>query len=132
MDMTNAVDAGIFKSESGKPLNVKSFAQSKAIKLQENPSASNETFTWIIGWSKIIGLILICFSLFLNLFFTASLYQTIQWLTSMQMILHLPMLSLIVPPVVLTFFTAWMTIGKFDILNTDIAVESQDWFFNYN
>jgi len=33
MDMTNAVDAGIFKSKTGKPLNVKSFAQSKAIKL---------------------------------------------------------------------------------------------------
>jgi len=48
------------------------------------------------------------------------------------MILHLPMLSLIVPPVVLTFFTAWMTIGKFDILNTDIAVQSENWFFNYN
>lgn len=41
------------------------------------------------------------------------------------------MLSLVVPPVVLTFYTAWMTIGKFDILNTDVVV-SQNWFFNYN
>jgi len=78
-----------------------------------------------------IGLILICFSLFLNLFFTASLYQTIQWLTSFQMILHLPMLSLVVPPVVLSFYTAWLSIGKFDILNNGV-VETQNWFFSYN
>jgi hypothetical protein len=36
--MTNAVDAGIFKSESGKVLNVKAFKQTKTIKLQEKPS----------------------------------------------------------------------------------------------
>ena len=64
--MTNAVDAGIFKSESGKVLNVKAFKQTKTIKLQEKPSKSNETFDWIIRHSQMLGLILIVFSLFLN------------------------------------------------------------------
>jgi len=78
-----------------------------------------------------IGLILILFSLILNLFMTASLVQTIQWINSMQLIIHLPMLGVIVPPVVLTFYTAWMNIGNFDILSNDF-VETNDWFFNFN
>ena len=129
--MTNAVDAGIFKSESGKVLNVKAFKQTKTIKLQEKPSKSNETFDWIISHSQMLGLILIVLSLILNLFMTASLVQTIQWINSMQLIIHLPMLGVIVPPVVLTFYTAWMNIGNFDILNNDF-VEISDWFFSYN
>jgi hypothetical protein len=131
MDMSNAVDAGIFKSESGKLLNVKAFQQSKTIKLQERDSESNETLQWIIAHSQLMGLILVVLSLILNWFMTASLYQTIQWLSSMQLLLHLPMLSVIVPPVVLTFFTAWMNIGKFDILNNDF-VRTETWFFSFN
>lgn len=70
-------------------------------------------------------------SFLLSFFISASLSQVIQWINSIQLVIHLPMLSMIVPPCVLTFFTAWMNISTFDILNNDyFAVD--DVFFEFD
>ena len=41
------------------------------------------------------------------------------------------MLSVIVPPSVLTFYTAWLSIANFDILNNDF-ISADDWFFTFD
>jgi len=48
--------------------------------MQKN--ANNKTFEWIVENSSMLGMILIALSLFLNLFMTAALTQSIQWITS--------------------------------------------------
>jgi len=83
------------------------------------PNEFNKEFEWITQFLKIIGLLLIALALLCNLFLGNALIRTVLWINSLQLIVHLPMIGVIVPPCVLTFYHAWLKIATFDILRND-------------
>ena len=65
------------------------------------------------------GRIVLVLTMVVNFFFSAAFCYMLQWINSIQMVIHLPMMQIIIPPNVAAYFQSVLPIITFDIIDRD-------------
>jgi len=65
------------------------------------------------------GRIVLVLTMVVNFFFSAAFGYMLQWINSIQMVIHLPMMQIIIPPNVGAYFQSVLPIITFDIIDRD-------------
>jgi hypothetical protein len=104
VDFTEAVNQGLITSVGGIGLYPKYIRPSSKVRSQMKDTRFNRQFLQTTGSSKEAGKYVLVATLGLNLVFSAAFGYMVQWMNSMQMVIHLPMMQIIVPGNVSAYF----------------------------
>jgi hypothetical protein len=92
VNMTIAVNQGLIVSQDGRRLYPEYQTQNKKIRMQMPDTKFNRAFLDSSEDAKDGGRYVLVLTMALNLFFSAAFGYMVQWINSIQMIIHLPMM----------------------------------------
>ena len=125
VDLSTAIFLGFFKSIDGRVMQQqdKTNILSHRIRLQMVNNNFNNNFQHATQVTGSTGTYILWGTIVLNVFMHSAFNQMCQWINSIQLIIHLPMLRILVPPSVTSFFEAIIPVFTFDILSSEWTSE---------
>ena len=116
INITNAMYEGHFKSLDGRQLSKDKLVFIQKVRPQMPNDEFNRNYKKSIKAAGSTGMATLLIVLLINLFLNGVLQQMLQWLKAIQIVIHLPMLRILVPPNVSGLLEMVLPIITFDIL----------------
>jgi len=104
VNFTKAVNQGLITSVDGIGLYPSSSVPSSKVRSQMKDTTFNRQFLKSTQDNEEAGRYVLLLTMGLNIFFSAAFGYMVQWMNSIQMVIHLPMMQIIVPGNVSAYF----------------------------
>ena len=123
INLTMANELGLLSSVEGMPLRKVDTEMLGKIRRQMEDTTWNSNFVSASSTAGASSEGLLIGSLLLNFVFAGAFTYMVQWIHSMQMIIHLPMMRIPVPSNVSAYFQTVVPVITFDVLPSDYTTE---------